>query len=202
MEPKAHHLVIGVFTLIAVVAALLFALWLAKSSADREWAYYEIVFDHAVGGLSKGNPVLYSGVEVGDVLDLQLDFDNPGHVRVLVRVEQSVPVRKDTRAGLVLANITGSMSVQFSGGSKDSPILEGTREKTSDDYRRAFGVQQSPDQRRSATDQSRKVAHQCQQSAFSGKQRKLDCDFAKHPGSKRLSAWETRATGRSARAHG
>lgn len=129
MEPKAHHLVIGVFTLISVVAALLFALWLAKSSADREWAYYEIVFDHAVGGLSKGNPVLYSGVEVGDVLDLQLDFDNPGHVRVLVRVEQSVPVRKDTRAGLVLANITGSMSVQFSGGSKDSPILEGTRER-------------------------------------------------------------------------
>ncbi|WP_417544422.1 MlaD family protein [Marinobacter sp.] len=129
MEPKAHHLVIGVFTLVAVVAALLFALWLAKSSADREWAYYEIVFDHAVGGLSKGNPVLYSGVEVGDVLELRLDFDNPGHVRVLVRVEQSVPVRKDTLAGLVLANITGSMSVQFSGGSKDSPILEGTREK-------------------------------------------------------------------------
>jgi len=129
MEPKAHHLVIGVFTLIAVVAALLFALWLAKSSADREWAYYEIVFDHAIGGLAKGNPVLYSGVEVGDVLELQLDFDNPGSVRVLVRVEQSVPVRNDTRAGLVLANITGSMSVQFSGGSKDSPVLEGTREQ-------------------------------------------------------------------------
>ncbi|WP_417517985.1 MlaD family protein [Marinobacter sp.] len=128
MEPKAHHLVIGVFTLIAVVAALSFALWLAKSSADREWAYYEIVFDHAVGGLAKGNPVLYSGVAVGDVLDMKLDQANPGHVRVLVRVEQSVPVRKNTRAGLVLANITGSMSVQFSGGTKDSPVLEGSRD--------------------------------------------------------------------------
>src|SRR5690606_14024533 len=29
--------------------------------------------------------------------------------------------------GLVLANITGSMSVQFSGGTKDSPILKGSR---------------------------------------------------------------------------
>jgi phospholipid/cholesterol/gamma-HCH transport system substrate-binding protein len=124
MEPKAHHLIIGLFTLIAVVAALLFALWLAKSSADREWAYYEIVFDHAVGGLSEGNPVLYSGVAVGNVLELNLDQDNPSHVRVLVRVEQSVPVRKNTRAGMVLANITGSMSVQFSGGSKDSPVLK------------------------------------------------------------------------------
>lgn len=128
MEPKAHHLIIGLFTLIAVVAALLFALWLAKSSADREWAYYEIVFDQAVGGLSKGNPVLYSGVAVGNVLELNLDQDNPSHVRVLVRVEQSVPVRKNTRAGMVLTNITGSMSVQFSGGSKDSPVLKGTRD--------------------------------------------------------------------------
>ncbi|WP_254774113.1 MlaD family protein [Marinobacter sp. AC-23] len=73
MEPKAHHVIIGLFTLIAVAAALMFALWLAKSSADREWAYYEIVFDHAVSGLAKGNPVLYTGVEVGDVLGLQLD---------------------------------------------------------------------------------------------------------------------------------
>lgn len=128
MEPKAHHLIIGLFTLIAVVAALSFALWLAKSSADREWAYYEIVFDHAVGGLAEGNPVLYSGVKVGDVLDLKLDQTKPGQVRVLVRVEQTVPVRENTRAGLVLANITGSMSVQFSGGSKDSPVLEGSRE--------------------------------------------------------------------------
>ncbi|MGO1463382.1 MAG: MlaD family protein [Marinobacter sp.] len=129
MEPKAHHVIIGLFTLISVVAALLFTMWLAKSSADREWAYYEIVFDHAVSGLSKGNPVLYTGIKVGDVLDLQLVSDNPGHVRVLVRVEQGVPVREDTRAGLVLANITGSMSIQFSGGSKDSPILEGTMDK-------------------------------------------------------------------------
>ncbi|MBK1874635.1 MCE family protein [Marinobacter sp. 1-3A] len=127
MEPKAHHLIIGLFTLTAVLAALLFALWLVKSSADREWSYYEIVFDQAVGGLAKGNPVLYSGVAVGDVLELKLDPDNPGHVRVLVRVEQTVPVRKNTRAGLVLANIAGSMSVQFSGGTKDSPVLTGTR---------------------------------------------------------------------------
>lgn len=127
MEPKAHHVIIGLFTLVAVVSALSFSLWLAKSSADREWAYYEIVFDHAVSGLARGNPVLYTGIEVGNVLDLQLDPQNPGRVHVLVQVEQSVPVREDTRAGLVLANITGSMSVQFSGGTKDSPILKGSR---------------------------------------------------------------------------
>ena len=47
MEPRAHHLIIGLFTILAFAAALIFSLWLAKSSADRDWGYYEIVFDHA-----------------------------------------------------------------------------------------------------------------------------------------------------------
>jgi len=127
MEPKAHHIVIGFFTLAAAVAALLFALWLGKTSADTEWAYYQIGFDHPVGGLSKGNPVLYSGIPVGDVQDLELAPDNPAHVRVLVRVNSDIPVREDTRVELVLANITGSMSIQFTGGTPDSPVLTGTR---------------------------------------------------------------------------
>ena len=125
---RAHHLIIGLFTILAFAAALIFSLWLAKSSADREWGYYEILFDQAVGGLSEGNPVLYSGVQIGDVIELNLDPDNPGHVRVLVRVDQSVPIRENTKAGLVLANITGSMNVQFRGGSPDQPALKGDRD--------------------------------------------------------------------------
>ena len=128
MEPKAHHIVIGFFTLTAVVAALLFALWLGKSSTDTEWAWYRIGFDHPVGGLAEGNPVLYSGINIGTVEELTLAPENPAHVRVLVRVDKSIPIRQNTRAGLVMANITGSMSVQFTGGSPDSPALEGRRE--------------------------------------------------------------------------
>ncbi|PPK50761.1 MlaD family protein [Marinobacter persicus] len=128
MEPKAHHVVIGFFTLVAVAAALVFALWLEKSQTDTEWAYYRINFDHPVGGLAEGNAVLYSGVNVGTVEDLTLAPENPAHVRVLVRVDQNIPIRANTKAGLVLANITGSMSVQFTGGSPDSPVLNGSRE--------------------------------------------------------------------------
>lgn len=127
MEPRAHHVIIGLFTVLAVGAALIFALWLGKSTADREWAYYQIRFDHPISGLSEGNPVLYSGVPVGEVLELTLDPDNPSHVRVLIRVDKDVPIRRNSHVGLILANITGSMSVQFRGGSRDSPVLEGNR---------------------------------------------------------------------------
>ena len=34
METRAHHVLIGLFTVIVVVSALLFGLWLAKSSVD------------------------------------------------------------------------------------------------------------------------------------------------------------------------
>lgn len=127
MEPKAHHIIIGLFTVIIAAAALIFALWLGKSATDREWAWYEIGFDHPVSGLSRGNPVQYSGVEVGEVVDLYLDSENPSHVRVLIRVDENVKIRENTRVGLVLANITGSMSVRFQGGTTDSPVLEGSR---------------------------------------------------------------------------
>lgn len=127
MEPKAHHIIIGLFTVIIAAAALIFALWLGKSATDRDWAWYEIGFDHPVSGLSRGNPVQYSGVEVGEVVDLSLDSENPSHVRVLIRVDENVKIRENTRVGLVLANITGSMSVRFQGGTTDSPVLEGSR---------------------------------------------------------------------------
>lgn len=125
MEPKAHHVIIGLFTLLAFIAALLFALWLAKSTADRDWSYYQIGFNQPVSGLSKGNPVLYSGVQIGDVVELKLNPRDPSQVRVLIRVDKNIPVRENTQASLVLANITGSMSVQFSGGTPDSPELIG-----------------------------------------------------------------------------
>lgn len=128
MEPKAHHLMIGLFTVAIAAAALMFSLWLGKPSNDHEWAWYEIGFDHAVSGLARGNPVQYSGVEVGNVVNLYLDPENPSHVRALIRVYDNVKIRENTRVGLVLANITGSMSIRFQGGSLDSPVIEGNRE--------------------------------------------------------------------------
>jgi len=127
MEPRAHHVLIGLFTVITLGSALLFALWLGKSSVDRDYDWYEIGFNRAVSGLSEGNAVQYSGIEVGDVMRLRLDPQDPRRVRALIRVYSDVPVKEDTRASLALANITGTMNVQLSGGTPQSPRLEGDR---------------------------------------------------------------------------
>lgn len=128
MEPRAHHVLIGLFTLLSLACALVFALWLGKASADRDYAWYEVIFDRGVSGLSEGSPVKYSGIEVGDVTELRLDPDDPRNVRALIRVYEDVPIKEDTRAGLALTNITGSMSIDLNGGTPGSRKLTGNRE--------------------------------------------------------------------------
>src|SRR5690606_38032090 len=107
---------------------LLFALWLGKSSMDREYSYYEVGFNQAVSGLSSGSSVEYSGIKVGDVTELWLEPDDPRKVRARIRVYGGTPIKTDTQARLALANITGSMVIQLHGGTPDAPRLEGERD--------------------------------------------------------------------------
>ncbi|MCE9684132.1 MlaD family protein [Halomonas alkalisoli] len=123
METRAHHVVIGLFTVLALAGGLLFVLWMSQSTSDRDFIHYEIFFDRSVSGLSEGNAVEYSGVRVGEVTDLRLDPQDPRNVLARIRVESRVPIRHDTRARLALANITGSMSIQLHGGTPESPLL-------------------------------------------------------------------------------
>nr|MBF0683940.1 MCE family protein [Pseudomonas sp.] len=127
METRAHHVLIGLFTVLAVGSALLFALWLGKSSIDQEYNYYDVGFSQAVSGLSRGSAVEYSGIKVGDVTDLWLEPEDPRKVRARIRVYGDTPIRQNTRARLALANITGSMIIQLHGGTPTSPRLEGER---------------------------------------------------------------------------
>ena len=106
METRAHHVLIGLFTLLVGGGGLLFALWLGKSSLDRSFDQYEIVFHEAVTGLSNGSPVQFNGIKVGEVINLRLNENDPSMVLVTIRVAASTPVRDNTRARLLLAGVT------------------------------------------------------------------------------------------------
>ncbi|NHI01135.1 MlaD family protein [Oceanimonas sp. MB9] len=127
METRAHHVLIGLFTLLAATAALGFVLWLAKVGDDRELRRYDIVFSEPVSGLSVGSAVQYSGIRVGEVESLTLNPDDPRQVRARVRIAADAPVKADTRARLALANITGAANIALSHGSPDSPLLANGR---------------------------------------------------------------------------
>ena len=124
MEPRAHHVLIGMFTVAIVSAMLVFALWLGKSSADKQFNYYEVIFTEAVSGLSQGSAVQYSGIRVGDVTSLTLDPQDPRKVHANIRITGTTPIKEDTRARLTITNITGGAVIQLHGGSPESPALK------------------------------------------------------------------------------
>lgn len=124
METRAHHILVGTFAIIAFLVGLGFVLWLSKTSADREFGYYDVVFTEAVTGLSKGGLVQYNGIKVGEVTQLKLDPDDPRKVVARVRLDGDTPVKLDTEARLGLLGVTGTAFIQLSGGSPTSkPLL-------------------------------------------------------------------------------
>jgi phospholipid/cholesterol/gamma-HCH transport system substrate-binding protein len=127
METRAHHVLIGLFTLLVGGGALLFALWLGKSSLDRSFDNYEIVFHEAVTGLSNGSPVQFNGIKVGEVINLRLNENDPSMVLVVIRVAASTPVRDNTRARLMLAGVTGTSFIQLSSGPGEGKPLSASR---------------------------------------------------------------------------
>lgn len=123
MEPRAHHVLIGLFTVLVVSAALVFAIWLSKHSADQQYNEYSVVFNETVSGLSRGSAVQYSGITIGDVQRLFLDPKDPRKVIAWIRIVSSTPIKTNTRARLSITGITGTAVIQMHGGTPQSPAL-------------------------------------------------------------------------------
>jgi len=122
METRARFILVGVFTLASLLAALGFTLWLAKVQLDRAYEQYDILFD-SVAGLGLASAVQYNGVTVGEVLTIALDRDDPALVRVRIEVFASTPVRVDTVATLSSQVVTGVSFVALEGGAATSAPL-------------------------------------------------------------------------------
>ncbi|MCL2590892.1 MAG: MCE family protein [Betaproteobacteria bacterium] len=117
METRAHHLLIGLFTVFMVGAALTFAIWMGAGSNNGRYGTYDVLFDEAVSGLSKGSMVEFKGIRIGTVDDLRLDPVDPRRVRARISVDANAPIYTDTHARLHTTNITGQSAIRLTEGS-------------------------------------------------------------------------------------
>ena len=123
METRANHLLIGGFVLVVVAGLFAFVIWLAKVEIDREFAYYDIIFEAPVTGLGPASEVRFNGIVVGSVDSIAIDPEDISRVRVTVKVAETTPIREDTVAVVELQGLTGVSLVQLIGGSSRSPPL-------------------------------------------------------------------------------
>ncbi|MDG2516951.1 MULTISPECIES: MlaD family protein [Lysobacter] len=126
METRANYVLIGAFTILVTLLLLLFALWAAKYSSEKEWRTYAVLFTEPVTGLTEGSSVQYNGISVGTVQNLSLAPDDPRRVIAILRLQANAPIKTDTRAKLSIQGITGSPFIQLTGGDPRSPLLADT----------------------------------------------------------------------------
>lgn len=123
METRANYVLIGAFTLATAAFLLLFGLWAAKYTSEKDWRYYNVIFDEAVTGLTEGGSVQYNGISVGTVDTLSLDPADPRKVIAQVKLRATTPVKVDTRAKLSFTGLTGTAFIQLTGGSPNAKPL-------------------------------------------------------------------------------
>jgi phospholipid/cholesterol/gamma-HCH transport system substrate-binding protein len=122
METRARYVLIGLFTILGFLSAFGFVLWLAKVQLDRTYAQYDLLFE-TVSGLSPAAAVTYNGIDVGRVLAIDLDRDDPALVRVRIEIAAGTPIRADTVGTLSSQGVTGVAYISLEGGTADSDPL-------------------------------------------------------------------------------
>ncbi|RJY09075.1 MlaD family protein [Aurantiacibacter aquimixticola] len=121
METRANHVWVGAVTLLLLVAAAIFFVWLARLG-DRDRQEYDIFFEQSVGGVAEGSVVTYNGVPVGQVADISIWDRDPEFVKVRIRLDKETPIHVGTEAS-VSASFTGVSNVSLSGGQSNLPEI-------------------------------------------------------------------------------
>ncbi len=126
METKANYVLIGFFTLGVLAGAFAFVHWFRSIGKSTVSANYHVVFQGPVGGLRTGASVLFNGMRVGEVSDLQLNRHDPKQVIATVKIDANTPVRSDTVVGLDFQGLTGITNIALKGGDPAAgPLPEG-----------------------------------------------------------------------------
>jgi phospholipid/cholesterol/gamma-HCH transport system substrate-binding protein len=123
MEPKANHLVIGTFVLIALGAVFSFVYWMQNYVNGGSAQRYDVIFNGSVQGLGEASAVLFNGVRVGTVKTLGIMPEDTRKVRVSIAVSQDTPIRENSRAQVLQQGLAGWVALALTPGTPDSARL-------------------------------------------------------------------------------
>ncbi len=123
METRANFVLIGAFTLAGLVGIMGFFLWFAQVELDRQFAYYDVRFS-SVSGLNNASDVRFSGLAVGQVVDVRLTPERDGTILVRIEVDAQTPVRTDSVATIESQGVTGVSFVGIDAGTPTAGLLK------------------------------------------------------------------------------
>lgn len=123
METRANYVVVGIFTLAAILAAFGFVWWTAGIGDRGETATLRFRIHGSASGLVRGSVVLFNGVKVGDISRVYIDVSNPTVAIADAIVDRLTPITRSTQADVGLAGLTGQANIELRGGDPTEPNL-------------------------------------------------------------------------------
>ncbi|GGD91314.1 organic solvent ABC transporter substrate-binding protein [Aureimonas endophytica] len=117
METRANYVLVGAFTVIVLIASMVFVYWSANVANQDNRVELLVRIEGSVNGLSVGSQVLFNGLRVGDVRGLRIDPNDPRTVIASTRVDGTTPITTSTRATIGFAGLTGQAFIELKGGS-------------------------------------------------------------------------------------
>lgn len=123
METRANYVIVGIFTVVAVLAAFVFVYWSANLSDRGETALLRVRIPGSASGLGRGSFVMFNGVRVGDVRRVYIDVNNPAVAIADTEVDMTTPITQATQADIGLAGLTGQANIELKGARVNEPNL-------------------------------------------------------------------------------
>jgi phospholipid/cholesterol/gamma-HCH transport system substrate-binding protein len=118
METRANYIAVGIFTVLAILAAFGFVYWTARIGSAGETALLRFRIAGSAAGLSRGSAVLFNGVKVGDVKRVYIDPTNSKFSVADAEVNRDTPVTTASEANVGIAGLTGQANIEISGVGK------------------------------------------------------------------------------------
>lgn len=123
---SSFELKVGIFIFIGIVVLSAMVFSIGNFYSVKRGYTLDIIFNFA-NGISVGAPVRYAGVEVGEVQDIKVYFDeraNQPMVRILVWVPQNTWVSEDAVATINTLGLLGEKYLEITPGTKEARLLK------------------------------------------------------------------------------
>jgi len=120
------ELKVGIFIFIGIVILSVIVFSIGNFYSVKKGYKLNIVFSFA-NGIGIGAPVRYSGVEVGEVQEINIYFDekeNKPLVKLTVWVAQNTWINENAKAAINTLGLLGEKYLEISPGTRDTRLLQ------------------------------------------------------------------------------
>ena len=120
-QSRARYALIGAATLATVAVLFGLAFWFSKGRSDT--IDVKLIFNGKVSGLGRGSRVLFNGLQIGEVKEVEIEPTDPRQIYSIIKISRLAPLRVDTSARLEGQGLAGIVAVQLRGGSPHAAPL-------------------------------------------------------------------------------